>query len=328
MNCPIDKRKLSQMKPALIALLSFALCVASLQRHGAAAEPPVMNLWPVTSLTRIPDEEKITDRSKDPAKPDRAIRFVSDPTITIYLPEPQTTPTPAVVICPGGGYHGLAVDKEGHDVARWLNRIGIAGVVLKYRLPRPELSEGQTPWPMQDAWRAIRMTRSDATQWNIDPARIGIMGFSAGGHLAAMTGVHFDAGRPDAADPIDRVTSRPDFLILGYPVITFSGAVAHKGSRADLLGKSPDPKLFDYYSADLQVTPQTPPAFIVQAKDDPIKVENSILFHDAMERAKVPCEMQLYEKGGHGFGLGVHGGEVADWPARCEAWLKRSGILR
>jgi acetyl esterase/lipase len=200
--------------------------------------------------------------------------------------------------------------------------------VLKYRLPRPELSEGQTPWPMQDAWRAIRIVRTNASQWNIDPTRVGIMGFSAGGHLAALTGVHFDAGRPDAPDPIDRASSRPDFLILGYPVITFSGSVAHKGSRANLLGKTADPKLFDYYSAELQVTPQTPPAFVVQAKDDPIKVENAILFHDAMTHANIPCELQLYDKGRHGFGLGVHGGEVASWPSRCEEWLKHMGILK
>jgi acetyl esterase/lipase len=287
-----------------------------------------MNLWPAISLPKLPEEEKITERSKDPAKPDRGISFVSNPTITIYLPEKQSAPTPAVVICPGGGYHGLAIDKEGHDVARWLNSIGVAGIVLKYRLPRPELSEGQTPWPMQDAWRAIRIVRTNASQWNIDPTRVGIMGFSAGGHLAAMTGVHFDAGRPDAPDPIDRASSRPDFLILGYPVITFSGSVAHKGSRANLLGKTADPKLFDYYSAELQVTPQTPPAFVVQAKDDPIKVENAILFHDAMTHANIPCELQLYDKGRHGFGLGVHGGEVASWPSRCEEWLKHMGILK
>ena len=153
------------------------------------------------------------------------------------------------------------------------------------------------------------------------------MGFSAGGHLASTAGTHFDAGQRDAADPIERESSRPDFLILGYPVISLKDPIAHQGSRQNLLGKSPAPGLVELYSNELQVTPQTPPTFLVHAKDDKVKVENSIRFYEALKRAHVPCEIQLYEKGGHGYGLGVNGGEVATWPARCAAWMKTRKLL-
>jgi acetyl esterase/lipase len=287
-----------------------------------------VHLWAENELTAIPQPESIVERSKDPAKPDRSIRAVSDPTLTVHLPDNATGPTPAVVICPGGGYGGLAIDKEGHDVARWLNTIGVAGIVLKYRLPRPDISKDQTPWPMRDASRAMRLVRSHAADWKIDPARVGIMGFSAGGHLAAMTATHFDAGKPGATEPIDRLSSRPDFVILLYPVISLIPPIGHGGSRANLLGKTPDEKLVDYYSADLQVTPQTSPAFVVQTRDDPVKVGNSIQFDAAMQKAMVPCELHLFDIGGHGYGLGVHGGEVATWPKLCEEWMKRRGIIK
>lgn len=305
----------------LVVLLGFNPVTAR------AAEPAVIPLWPESRLEKIPEAETIVERSKDPQKHDRSIRFVSCPTLTVYLPEHQQGLVPAVVICPGGGYGGLAIDKEGYDVAAWLNRIGVAGVVLKYRLPRPELSEGQTPWPILDAWRALRLVRGHASEWGIDPARVGIMGFSAGGHLAAMTGVHSDPARPDAADPVERLSTRPDFLVLVYPVISMHDPVPNIGSRKNLLGMKPDPKLLEFYSADQQVTARTPPAFVVQAKDDPIKVENSYLFRDAMRRANVPCDLLVLEKGGHGFGLGVHGGEPSTWPDRCADWMRRTGLL-
>jgi acetyl esterase/lipase len=305
-----------------------AICVAILSSCVVAAEPQIVHLWAENELTKIPQPETIVERSKDPAKPDRSIRAVSDPTVTIYLPDNATGPTAAVVICPGGGYGGLAIDKEGHDVARWLNSIGVAGIVLKYRLPRVDISKDQTPWPMQDAWRAMRLVRSHAADWKIDAARVGIMGFSAGGHLAAMTATHFDAGKAETTDPIGRFSSRPDFVILLYPVISLHPPIGHGGSRANLLGKTPDEKLVDYYSADLQVTPQTSSAFVVQTRDDPVKVGNSIQFDAAMQKAKAPCELHLFATGGHGYGLGVHGGEVATWPKLCEEWMKRTGILK
>ena len=300
----------------LILLPTFAL---------RAAEPEVVPLWPHLEPVKNLPEEKTTERGKD-GKHDRSITNVTQPTITLYLSE-STQPTAAVIICPGGGYGGLAIDKEGHDVAHWLNSIGVAGIVLKYRLPRPELTTDEKPWPLQDAQRALRLVRSRAADWKIDPTRLGIMGFSAGGHLASTAATHFDAGVPAAADPLDRFNTRPDFVILAYPVITFRDPLGHRGSRKNLLGATPDPKLVAFYSNDEQVTEQTPPTFLVHAKDDGVKVENSILFADALTKAHVPHELALFDKGGHGFGLGVHGGEVATWPARCAAWMKARNIV-
>jgi acetyl esterase/lipase len=308
--------------------IAASLLLFSFVGRCLASSPEIVALWPDDRLTAIPEAEKIVERSKDPAKTDRSVRFVSHPEIAVYLPEGSGGATPAIIICPGGGYGGLAIDKEGNDVARWLNRIGVAGIVLKYRLPRPDLSKDQTPWPLLDAARAIRQVRSRAAAWKIDPAHIGIMGFSAGGHLAAITATRFDAGQPDSADPIERLSSRPDFAVLLYPVVSMQDPLGRGGSRNALLGKNPDSKLEQLYSPELNVTANSPPAFIVAAKDDPaVKVENSIQLSDAMHRAGVRCDLHLYETGGHGFGLGVKGGEVAQWPADCGKWLKAIGVL-
>jgi acetyl esterase/lipase len=320
----------------LIARIFACLCLTSFGCAAAAtataAEPVQLPLWPAEKLTKLPQAEIIVERSKVADKKDRSVRFVSEPTVTVYLPEKKDGAvggaTPAIVICPGGGYGGLAIDKEGHDVARWLNRIGVAGIVLKYRLPRVELSQGKTPWPIEDARRAIRLVRSRSADWKIDPSRVGIMGFSAGGHLAAMTGTHFDLADGSASDPVDHFSTRPDFMVLVYPVISMREPIVNRGSRTNLLGKMPDTKQCEFYSADLQVSSKTPPAFVVQAKDDPIKVENSLMFGAAMQKMRVPCRMEIYEKGGHGFGLGVHGGDVASWPTRCEEWLRERKMLQ
>jgi acetyl esterase/lipase len=301
----------------LVGLFALSMMTGMLR----AAEPLVLPLWPDgTPGVGSDAEEKVTGPTGD--KPDRFISNVRHPTLTVYLPQKDHASGAAVVICPGGGYSGVAIDKEGHDVARWLNTLGIAGVVLKYRMPHPDESHGQKPWPLQDAQRAIRTVRSRASEWNIDPKKVGIMGFSAGGHLASTVGTHFDAGNPDAKDPIDRPGSRPDFMILCYPVVTLKSDWAHTGSRDNLLGKNADDKLRAEYSAELNVTPETPPTFIVHTKDDPVKVRNSIALKEAMDKAGVPCRLELYDKGGHGYGLGVNGGEVATWPQRCAEWLK------
>ncbi|MCX7049527.1 MAG: alpha/beta hydrolase [Candidatus Sumerlaeota bacterium] len=315
------------MKNRIIQAVGVML-VAALGNFARTAEPQEIALWPADDpvVLATSGTEKIQERGKN-GKVDRGISGVTKPTITVYLPAEEKNAGAAVVICPGGGYGGLAIDKEGHDMARWLNKLGVVGIVLKYRMPKPDVTKDQKPWPLLDAQRAIRLARSRAKEWRIDPARIGIMGFSAGGHLASTAGTHFDAGESGAADPVARMSSRPDFLILGYPVITFKDPIAHKGSRANLIGKTPDPKMIELYSNELQVTPQTPPAFLVHAKDDGVKVDNSLLFQEAMKKAGVPCELQLYEKGGHGFGLGVNGGEVATWPERCAAWMKAQKIL-
>jgi acetyl esterase/lipase len=243
------------------------------------------------------------------------------PTLTPYLAPKEKATGAAVVVCPGGGYGGLA-DHEGRPIAEWLNSAGISGFVLKYRLgPRYH-----HPAPLQDAGRAIRTVRARAAEWGIKPDRIGIIGFSAGGHLASTAGTHFDGGRPDAADPIEKVSSRPDLMILVYPVITM-GDVTHGGSRNNLLGPSPDPALIALLSNERQVTRETPPAFLVHTTDDAaVPCENSILFASALRKAGVPCELLLFERGPHGFGLGGKDPSLSTWPGLCAAWLKLHGF--
>lgn len=292
-----------------------------------AAEPFVVPVWPDQGSQADEKEEKINERGKD-GKQDRSITNVRWPSLTLYLPAPDTATGAAVVICPGGGYGSLAIDKEGHDVAKWLNTLGVAGIVLKYRLPKATGDVKDIPLPLQDAQQALRIVRTRAGEWKIDPQRVGIMGFSAGGHLAATAATHFDAGKPDAADALARASCRPDFVVLVYPVVSMKEGVGHAGSRGALLGKTPSDDAVKLYSNELQVTPQTPPAFLVHAKDDGVKVENSILFHEALTKAGVPSEIQLFDRGGHGYGLGIRGGDVAQWPKRCADWLTARKLLQ
>jgi acetyl esterase/lipase len=243
------------------------------------------------------------------------------PTITPYLPPRERATGAAVVVCPGGGYQHLA-DHEGGPVAEWLNSIGVAAFVLKYRIaPRYH-----HPAPMLDAGRALRAVRARAAEWGIDPHRIGILGFSAGGHLASTAATHFDAGRADSADPIERVSSRPDLVILIYPVITMREQT-HGGSRRNLIGEHPDPQLIAFMSNDEQVTKETPPAFLIHTVNDAVvPVENSLLFAAALRRAGVPYEMNLYERGPHGFGLAPNDAVLSSWAERCADWLRLHGF--
>ena len=249
------------------------------------------------------------------------------PTLTIYLPEKEKATGAAVVIFPGGGYGHLATDHEGHQIAEWLNSIGVAGFILKYRHSNSGAGYGH-PAPIQDAQRAIRTVRSRAKQWGVDPGRIGIIGFSAGGHLASSAGTHFKNRYSEPADEIDRRSCRPDFMILMYPVISFTEWYTHKGSRKNLLGDNPDEDLVENFSNEKQVTPDTPPTFLVHANDDkPVPPENSISFYLALRKAGVPAEMHIYEKGGHGFGPGIGKGACSSWMARCADWMKGRGLL-
>jgi acetyl esterase/lipase len=249
------------------------------------------------------------------------------PTLTIYLPAKEKATGAAVVIFPGGGYGHLAMDHEGHQIARWLNSFGVAGFILKYRHRNSGAGYGH-PAPLQDAQRAIRMVRNRAKQWNIDPGRIGIIGFSAGGHLASSAGTHFQNRFSDAKDAIDQNSCRPDFMILVYPVVSFTEQYTHIGSRNNLLGKNPDRNLVENLSNEKQVTTETPPTFLVHANDDkPVPPENSIYFYLALRKAKVPAEMHIYERGGHGFGPGTKHGPVSSWMARCADWMRGWGLL-
>ena len=249
------------------------------------------------------------------------------PTLTIYLPPREKATGAAVVICPGGGYGHLAVDHEGHQIARWLNSFGVAGFILTYRHHNSGAGYGH-PAPLQDAQRALRMVRSRAKEWNIDPGRIGIIGFSAGGHLASSVGTHFQKRYNDVKDPIDRFNCRPDFMILIYPVISFTEWCAHSGSRKNLLGENPDSNLVENLSNEKQVTSDTPPTFLVHANDDKgVPPENSIYFYLALRKAEIPAEMHIYEKGGHGFGPGTKHGAVSSWMTRCADWMRARGYL-
>jgi acetyl esterase/lipase len=245
------------------------------------------------------------------------------PTLTIYRASRGPTGT-GVIVAPGGGYGTLAMDHEGRQVASWFNAMGVAAFVLKYRLgPRYH-----HPIELGDAQRAIRMVRSHAQEYGVLPDRIGMMGFSAGGHLTATAGTHFDTGKADAADPSDRASSRPDFLILGYPVISFDPAIRHNGSLKNLLGDNPDPKLVEDLSNELRVTAQTPPTFLFHTTADPgVPVENSVRFYLALIRAKVPAEMHLFENGPHGVGLALGDPALSVWPTLLANWLRGRGLL-
>lgn len=244
------------------------------------------------------------------------------PTVTPYLPPAGRRNGTAVVIFPGGGYEHVATAKEGDPAARWLNTLGIAGFVVRYRLgPRYHY-----PAMLQDAQRAVQLVRARAAAWHIDPARIGVMGFSAGGHMASLAGTHFDTGEPASADSIAHASSRPDFMILLYPVITMRGPLAHQGSRRRLLGDHPTPELEQSMSSETQVTARTPPAFIVATTDDAtVPVENSLLFYQALHAAAVPVELHIFETGRHGFGLAPADPVLSRWTVLCAAWMQRHG---
>ena len=245
------------------------------------------------------------------------------PTLTPFLAPPDKASGAAIVVCPGGGYSKLADVKEGAEVAKWLNSLGVSVFVLKYRLGM----RYHQPAPLQDVSRALRTVRSRAKEWKVDENRIGVMGFSAGGHLASTLGTHFDAGKTDSPDPIERVSSRPDLMMLIYPVITM-GEFTHPGSKKNLLAENPTDELIKLYSNELQVTKDTPPTFMIHTMTDTVvPVENSLMFISALRKAQVPLEFHLYEKGPHGFGLAPTNPVLASWKDRCADWLKLHGFM-
>jgi len=247
------------------------------------------------------------------------------PVITVFLPRTMTPNTPAIIVCPGGGYVNLAMNHEGRQVASYLNSLGIAAFVLRSRLgPRYH-----HPIELGDAQRAIRTVRSHATEWRLDPARIGILGFSAGGHLAMSASTRFDAGNPNAADAVDRANSRPDFTVLGYPVISLTEAWTHQGSKNNLLGTNPDPELAKSLSGELSVTKQTPPTFLFHTNaDTAVPAENSVYYYLALRKAGIPAEMHIFEKGPHGVGLANDDAALDEWSKLLANWLRVRGIVR
>jgi acetyl esterase/lipase len=271
---------------------------------------------------KIPNSKKTVTPEKVEKKDIIIVSNVQEPNIAVYLPSKRFSTGQAVVICPGGGYWILAYDLEGTDIARYLNSIGVAGIVLKYRLPTAGNTVEPHKAPLMDAQRAMRLVRANAANWNIDTAKIGVMGFSAGGHLASTLGTHFDYGNKSARDTVERFSCRPDFMVLMYPVISFTSPLMHPGSKEALLGKNADPKLAEYYSSELQVKDDTPPAFFVHADDDKgVPVENSLLMYAAMRKKKIPAELHILSEGGHGFGLGVNNHHIASWTKNLQLWL-------
>jgi acetyl esterase/lipase len=249
---------------------------------------------------------------------------VVQPTLQIFRPAREKANGTAVIICPGGGYVRLSMDSEGTDVAKRLTEMGVTAFVLKYRLPNDQSQPDKSIAPLMDAQQALRMVRQKAAEYGINPNRVGIMGFSAGGHLAATAGTHFTA---PVGDTKDNTSVRPDFLVLLYPVISFTDSLAHGGSRKSLLGDAPSADQIRLYSNEQQVTAQTPPTFLVHAADDKtVKVQNSIRFYEACLRAGVPAEMHLYPKGGHGFGLN-NKTTKDNWSERLQNWLDANGWL-
>jgi acetyl esterase/lipase len=299
---------MSHRRFSLLRRVCLILLVAASLSFGQITLPDTVPLWP----GRAPGAQGDTDADK--------------PTLTIYAvtggPWAQKVPT-GVLVFPGGGYVNLAMEHEGQQIAAWLNSYGISAFVLRYRLG-PKYHH---PVELGDAQRAIRYVRAHATDFGIDPRRIGVWGFSAGGHLASSAGTHFDDGNANTADPIDGQSCRPDFMILAYPVITFQEPYLHRGSRDALLGPNPDPALVNLLSNERQVTKQTPPTFLFHTSDDPgVSVQNSLLFYEALRTASVPAEMHIYEHGEHGVGLARNNPELASWPDLLAAWLKHRGL--
>jgi acetyl esterase/lipase len=254
-----------------------------------------------------------------PTKPEH------EPLVLLTRPAEDVAVPTGVIVIPGGAYAGLAMDHEGSQIAEWLNSMGVTAFILKYRLKG---TGHQHPVPMQDGQRAIRTVRARAAEWKLDPQRIGIIGFSAGGHLASTLGTHFDAGDAEAVDPLDRVSSRPDFMILCYPVISMTKDFAHKGSRENLLGPMPDKKLLESLSNETQVTADTPPAFLFHTNEDTgVVPEHSIAFYSALRKAGVPAELHVYEKGPHGVGFAKSIPGTNTWPDRCREWMQSHGLL-
>jgi acetyl esterase/lipase len=305
-------------------MIGFNLPLAALMLSSAitfAQEQPIP-LYPNGVPNSKPTPATYVEKN-DRADNDQWVTDVGTPTLTPFIPEKGTANGAAVVICPGGGYGGLSMDKEGYRVAKAFNQFGVTAFVLKYRLPSDEIMVDKTIGPLQDAQQAILMVRKNAAKWGVNPNKIGIIGFSAGGHLASTEGTHFEKV---LVDDKDNISVRPDFMMLLYPVISF-GPLAHVGSRENLIGKTPSQDLLNLYSNEKQITANTPPTFLVHATDDDaVPVQNSIMFYEALLANKVKAEMHLFEAGGHGFGLN-NPKSKEHWIDWCKNWMDANGWL-
>ena len=297
---------------------TFAILVSVMISLSSMAQDLKLNVWP----NGAPDSNGMTQPEE--TFEGRRVRNVSEAEMYVYLPKKEINTGAAIVICPGGGYMIEAMDHEGYDLAEWLAGQGVSGIVLKYRLPY-----GHHEIPLEDVQRALRIVRQKAAEWGINPAKVGIAGSSAGGHLASTAGTHFDLGKPDSADPIEKFSCRPDFMLLLYPVITFDEEFGHMGSRTNLIGPGNKWELVQRYSNELQVTAQTPPTFLILADDDTtVPPRNSIEFYLSLKKYKIPAEIHIFRNGGHGFGMNKKNLPVDQWPNLFAQWMKAQGITR
>lgn len=309
-------KKISETK--LILTLLF-LGIA----NSVFSQNTVIPLWEKIPNT-IEDKDYKEEFTYDTTGVINGISKVWEPTLTIFLADAKIANGTSVVICPGGGYHHLSINKEGFKIAKWLNTLGISAFVLKYRMPSDLTMKDKTIGPLQDAQEAIRTVRRNVQKWQLDPNKIGIIGFSAGGHLAATLSTQF---AKKVYDSKDNTSACPDFSILMYPVISMEEGITHKGSKTNLLGENPTVEMIENYSNERQVNATIPKTFIVHATDDKaVPVENSIKYYLALKQNKIPVEIHLFESGGHGFGLGVEGTNT-NWSKACENWLHSNGFL-
>ena len=284
--------------------------------------------WPMANRTAAEKVIPVWPNLRVPAamKPRKFHRW---PTLTEFRLPPAKANGTAAIICPGGGYLYEAVKHEGYAVAKWMNTLGIQAFVLNYRLPHGGLPPSGVPWPLQDVRQAVRIVRAHAHRWHIQLNRVGVVGFSAGGHVAAMAGTLFLPANPHAVKPVDRFSTRPDFLILGYPVISMIPGITHPGSHDALLGPHAPMSLDRYFSANLMITKLTPPSFLFFAKNDHVVPHaNSISFYRELKRLHIPAELKVYNAGNHGFGLGLAGTDSTHWPAACARWLVKIGMIK
>jgi len=287
------------------------------------AGPMTMKLWPDGIPGSINDPSYAENITTTEGRVTRCEKVVT-PDLTVYLPEPEKSNGTAVLICPGGGYGVLSFDHEGHAIARWLNENGIAGVILKYRLPSDRIMKDKSIGPLQDAQEAMRTIRRNAAEWSIDPDKIGVIGFSAGGHLASTISTHY---AEKVYNVNDNISARPDFSLLIYPVISFDTTITHRGTMNNLIGLKPDPKQVIRFSNELQIDSKTPPAFLVHSADDKaVPVMNSIRYFEGLEKNNIPTELHIFQNGGHGYGLALKGGTESSWPSLCLKWLKAMGL--
>lgn len=306
------------------AVLTLSLVIGTLCAGPAVAQPQLLKVWPDGVPGAVADPQYTEETIKIETGAERILKIV-DPTIAVYLPPQGKANGTAVVVCPGGGYVRLAMDHEGTQIAAWLNDAGITCILLKYRMPSDAVMVDKTIGPLQDVQEAIRITRRHAAAWHLDPHRIGVMGFSAGGHLAASASTRF----AEKVYACDTTSARPDFSILMYPVISMQPGVTHNGSRKNLLGSTPDQQVVDHASNELRVTAETPIAFLVHSTDDAVvPVENSLRYLQALQKNNVAGEMHIFERGGHGYGLATSRATTErGWPPLCIAWLRMHGML-